>query len=165
MFIYTWKYIRIIYEEYFFRVCVFCFVFFGGGAGGYRFFCGIRTLCTLCLILTVVRTRGSAARRRNAFYTTCMRNPDSNKTCVVGLPWMIWLQLCHDAGDYRCPVLFRPVLSPYVRCETKRAVCTFLFFYRWFEEHHPEQGNFTHESDRDAIRAVLAKQVDGEGTR
>lgn len=30
---------------------------------------------------------------------------------------------------------------------------------RWFEEHHPEQGNFTHESDRDAIRAVLAKQV------
>ncbi|CAN0131824.1 unnamed protein product, partial [Ectocarpus sp. 8 AP-2014] len=28
---------------------------------------------------------------------------------------------------------------------------------RWFEEHHPEQGNFTHESDRDAIRAVLAK--------
>lgn len=32
---------------------------------------------------------------------------------------------------------------------------------RWFEEHHPEQGNFTHESDRDAIRAVLAKQVCG----
>ncbi|CAM9865926.1 unnamed protein product, partial [Ectocarpus sp. 8 AP-2014] len=30
---------------------------------------------------------------------------------------------------------------------------------RWFEEHHPEQGNFTHESDRDAIRAVLAKQT------
>lgn len=35
---------------------------------------------------------------------------------------------------------------------------------RWFEEHHPEQGNFTHESDRDAIRAVLAKQVSGVTT-
>lgn len=35
----------------------------------------------------------------------------------------------------------------------------YRYMSRWFEEHHPEQGNFTHESDRDAIRAVLAKQV------
>ncbi|CAM9227681.1 unnamed protein product [Ectocarpus sp. 12 AP-2014] len=29
---------------------------------------------------------------------------------------------------------------------------------RWFKKHHPGQGNFTHESDRDVIRAVLAGQ-------
>lgn len=42
-------------------------------------------------------------------------------------------------------------------------VSTRVMDVRWFEEHHPEQGNFTHESDRDAIRAVLAKQVRGWG--